>query len=96
MSSSLATKLKIMNENKMSFSELKEAVKQLVDDFNGKLVSILNSCDEPIVLGLDPSFWRRNTVEECMNNPVTINIAPKKDMPRTTTPVYSASTQTMD
>lgn len=79
----------------MSFSELKEAVEQLENEFNNKLVSMLNNCDEPIVLGIDPSFWRRNTFEECKAHPVTIGVKPKKDCVSTSTPVYSASsTQT--
>lgn len=85
-----------MNENKMSFDETKQAVEKLVNEFNSKLVSMLNSCDEPIVLGLDPSFWRRNTVDECKANPVTLNIVKQSETARTASPVYSASsTQTI-
>jgi hypothetical protein len=80
----------------LSFDDLQKAAKVLEEDFNSKLVSLLNSCDEPIVLGVDPSFWRRNTFDECWHHPVTINIGLKKDVPSTTTPVYSASsTQTI-
>ena len=80
----------------MVFDEVKSKIEELQREFNSKLVSLLNSCDEPIVLGLDPNFWKRNTVEECKNNPVTINIALKSTLPRTASPVYSASsTQTI-
>lgn len=85
-----------MNQNKLSFGETNTAVEKLVKEFNNKLVSILDNCDEPIVLGLDPSFWRRNTVEECKTNPVTLNIVRLSETARTASPVYSAaSTQTI-
>ena len=78
-----------MKQKKLSFVEIEKEVEKLVIEFNSKLVSTLNNCDEPIVLGLDPSFWRRNTFDECWQNPVTINIALKKNMPKNTTPIYS-------
>ena len=81
----------------LHFDDVKEKVRELENDFNSKLVSLLNSCDEPIVLGLDPTFWKRTTLEECLSHPVTINIVKKADHPWNASPVYSASsTQTIN
>lgn len=97
MSCPLATKLKIMNENKMSFSELKEAVKKLENEFNNKLVSMLNSCDEPVIITM-PFAWNiYKDISDAMNNPLVINLQKEKDVDsRRFEYVYSASsTQTI-
>lgn len=71
-----------INNQKWSFDVIKLQVEQLQNEFNLKLVSVLNSCDEDVVLSfittsspiIKPEF--DNATKE---NPVIINLYKKQD-----------------
>lgn len=84
-----------MNENKMSFSELEKAVKNLETEFNNKLVSMLNNCDEPVIITMPYAWLFYKDRNDAMNNPLVINLRKKADI-HSSEYVYSASsTQTI-
>ncbi len=53
---------------------------KLEKQFNSQLVSLLNDCDEPIIIMFPPSYTAYKSKEEAMNNPVSSKIYKKSEI----------------
>ena len=67
----------------MSFDDLQKLVKELESEFNSKIVSMLNNCDEPVIILFPPSYTAYKSKEDAMNNPLLVKIRKEVQIPTT-------------
>jgi hypothetical protein len=77
---------------KWSFDVVKAQVEELQNEFNSKLVSVLNNCKEPIIIGVVPPYVGSRDREDAINYPVLINVLQEKNIGQHAAHIYSSST----
>jgi len=80
----------LINE-KLSFDVVKTQANELQNEFNSKLVSLLNNCDEQIILGVIPPYSASHN-GDLVNGPILINVLKKAEHFTLSAHIYSSST----
>jgi hypothetical protein len=90
-------KLLAVVPHQLKYCELLKAVKQIQDEANKKLVSVLNSCVEPVIIGVVPPHRNTDGSTNVIKEPIKINVFrseeefTKTEYPFRLAHVYSAS-----
>jgi hypothetical protein len=90
-------KLLVVGSRQLKYCELLKAVKQIQDEANKKLVSVLNSCVEPVIIGIVPPHRNIDGNTNVIKEPIKINVFrseeefTKTEYPFRLAHVYSAS-----
>ncbi len=80
------------SSQKWSYDVVKKQVEELQNEFNSNLVSVLNNCKEPIIIGVHPPYTGNRSREGSAVEPILIHVLQEKEIGQHAAHIYSSST----